>query len=152
VDLVARHIPEPSFKTKTKAVEAALEYAREHGVTSVHDMASATDFLPSLEVYQELFQKRRLSARICMYLQIDQMEALDKIKRQAQLGPPWLSIGGLKGFADGTLGAGTAYFFEPILIIQLILACLLPMFQRHHGRKILRAMSKAPSGNPCHRG
>jgi len=113
VDLVARHIPEPSFKAKVKAVEAALEYAREHGVTSVHDMASASEFLPNLEVYKELFQQGRLSARIYMYLQIDQMEAWDEIKQVAQLESDWLSIGGLKGFADGSLGAGTAYFFEP---------------------------------------
>ncbi|HUM33889.1 MAG TPA: amidohydrolase, partial [Candidatus Saccharicenans sp.] len=113
VDLVTRHIPEQSFKAKLKAIEAALEYAREHGITSVHDMAGASDFLPSLEVYKELFQLGRLSARICMYLQIDQMETWDEIQQQNELEPHWLSIGGLKGFSDGSLGAGTAYFFKP---------------------------------------
>ena len=28
-------------------------------------------------------------------------------------GGPWLRLGALKGYADGSLGARTAYFFEP---------------------------------------
>jgi len=61
-----------------------------------------------------------------MYLQIDQMGAWDEIKQRAQLEPDWLSIGGLKGFADGSLGRAQPTSLNPTLIIQIIRACWLP--------------------------
>lgn len=113
VDLVMRHIPEPSLKTRLRAAEAALRHAAELGVTSVHDMADALNFGASFEVYQELLQQGKLTARINFYIPIDEIDFLDKLKLKTPFGNGWLDIGGLKGFADGGLGASTAYFFEP---------------------------------------
>ena len=113
IDLVTEHIPEPSLKTNLKAAEAALSHANEFGVTSVHDMADERDFAVSFEVYQELLRQNRLTTRIYFYVPIDQMEVLEKLRLKTPFGNDWLAIGGLKGFADGGLGASTAYFFEP---------------------------------------
>jgi predicted amidohydrolase YtcJ len=113
VDLVMRHIPEPSLKTRMRAAEAALRHAAELGVTSVHDMADALNFGASFEVYQELLQEGKLTARINFYIPIDEIDFVDKLKLKTPFGNGWLDIGGLKGFADGGLGASTAYFFEP---------------------------------------
>mgnify|MGYP005857117239 CR=1 FL=1 len=112
IDLVTQHIPEPSLKTNLQAAEAAFSHAREFGVTSVHDMADATDFAVSLEVYQELLRQNKLTTRIYFYVPIDQMGILEKLRLKTPFGNDWLAIGGLKGFADGGLGASTAYFFE----------------------------------------
>jgi len=113
IDLVMRHIPEPSIKTRVKAAEAALRHARELGVTSVHDMADASNYGASFEVYQELLKEGKLTARIYFYIPIDDIDFLDKLRLKSPYGNGWLSIAGLKGFADGGLGASTAYFFEP---------------------------------------
>ncbi|MDW8308341.1 MAG: amidohydrolase family protein, partial [Verrucomicrobiales bacterium] len=40
-------------------------------------------------------------------------ETLAQTGVRAPFGNPWLRIGGLKGFADGSLGSSTALFFEP---------------------------------------
>ena len=113
IDLVMRHIPEPSMKTRLKAAEAALNHARELGVTSVHDMADASTYGASFEVYQELLKQDKLTSRIYFYIPIDEIDIVDRLRLKTPFGNGWLAIAGLKGFADGGLGASTAYFFEP---------------------------------------
>jgi predicted amidohydrolase YtcJ len=113
VDLLTRHFPEPSPKANLKAAEAALRHARELGVTSLHDMADAKSFAKSLEAYQELLHQGKLTSRIYFYVPIAEMDLLERLKLKTPFGNDFLRIGGLKGFADGGLGASTAYFFEP---------------------------------------
>src|SRR5262245_22121011 len=36
-----------------------------------------------------------------------------KIGLRRAFGSPWLRVGAVKGFADGSLGSTTAYFFQP---------------------------------------
>jgi predicted amidohydrolase YtcJ len=109
MDLVAEHIPEPSLNEKIKAAEVALKHASEFGVTSIHDMAYASNF----EVYQELLKAGKLTARLYVYIQIPEVEVYSRLKLKTPFGNDLLKIGGLKGFVDGSLGSSTAYFFEP---------------------------------------
>ncbi len=109
IDLVSRHIPEPTIQEKMRAAEVALRHANEVGVTSIHDMGYASNF----EVYQELLKKEKLSARIYLYIQIPEVELLARLKLKSPFGNDFLRIAGLKGFVDGSLGASTALFFEP---------------------------------------
>jgi len=113
IDLVMRHMPDPSFKAKLRAAEAALDHARKLGVTSVHDMANATSFALNFEVYQELLKQDKLTSRIYFYVPIHRIDLLNELRMKSPFGNNQLRIGGLKGFADGGLGARTAYFFEP---------------------------------------
>lgn len=113
VDIMMRHIPEPSVKANLKAAEAALRHARELGVTSVHDMADATSFAKSFEVYQELLKEGKLTSRIYFYIPLTEGDLFEKLKLKTPFGNTLLKLGGLKGFADGGLGASTAYFFDP---------------------------------------
>ena len=108
-DLVQSRIPENSMKEKLRAAEAALRHAAEHGVTSVHEMANASSF----EVYQELARQGRMTARLFVYIPIDDVDIYARLKLQTPFGNDYLKIGGLKGFMDGSLGSATAYFFEP---------------------------------------
>lgn len=109
MDLVMKHIPEPSLEMKLKAAQVALTHAAEKGVTSVHDMGNADNF----EVYQELLKQNKLTARICVYIPIGEVELYSKLKLKTPFGNNMLKIGGLKGFVDGSLGSSTALFFEP---------------------------------------
>ena len=109
MNLVMRHIPEPSFKERLKAAEVALRHAVELGVTSVHDMAYAGNF----EVYQELLKANKLTARLYVYIPITEVELYARLKLKTPFGNNFLKIGGLKGFVDGSLGSSSALFFEP---------------------------------------
>jgi len=109
IDLVQSRIPEFSMEAKLRAAEAALRHAAEHGVTSVHEMANASSF----EVYQELARQGRLTARLNVYIPIDDVDIYARLKLKTPFGNDTLKIGGLKGFVDGSMGSATAYFFEP---------------------------------------
>jgi predicted amidohydrolase YtcJ len=109
IELVMKHIPEPSLKVKMKAAEVALERAAECGVTSVHDMAYAGN----IEVYRELLKEKKLTSRLCVYISIEEIDLYQKFLSETREGGNFLKIGGLKGFVDGSLGSSTALFFEP---------------------------------------
>ena len=113
MDLVMRHIPKPSLNENLEAARTALRHAREVGVTSLGDMADGSSFAASLEAYQELLKQEKLTARIRLYVPIDQIDIVKDLGLRTPFGNDWLAIGGLKGFSDGGLGASTAYFFEP---------------------------------------
>ena len=109
MNLVMRHIPEPSISKKEKAAEAAMAHARKLGVTSVHDMSSLENF----DVYHRLFQQQKLTTRICVYIPISNLEHYLYIKAELPPENSFLKLGGLKGFVDGSLGSSTALFFNP---------------------------------------
>jgi len=107
MDLVMRHIPDPSLADKLKAAELALRHAAEKGVTSIHDMGPPSN----LEVYASLLKDDKLTARLTVYIPI--AEALARLESKIPSDKNFLKIGGLKGFVDGSLGSSTALFFEP---------------------------------------
>ena len=109
MDLVMKHIPEPSFAERMRAAELALRHAAERGVTSIHDMGPVSN----LEIYAKLLEDNRLSARLTVYIPITEAEALERLKSKIPSDSTFLKIGGLKGFVDGSLGSSTALFFEP---------------------------------------
>lgn len=109
IGLVSRHIPPFSFAAKVRAAETALREAAACGVTTVHDMGESSNF----EVYRELDRAGKLTVRIVLYTPIDGADALDRMLQKTAPGSDRLRVGGLKGFVDGSLGSGTALFFEP---------------------------------------
>jgi len=88
INLVRSHIPEPSLREKLRAAEVALKHASEVGVTSVHDMAYASNF----EVYQELLKENKLTVRIYLYIQISEVELLARLKLKSPFGNDFLRI------------------------------------------------------------
>jgi predicted amidohydrolase YtcJ len=111
--LVTKFVPEPTLKAKMRAEAAALKHARELGVTSVNDMAEAPIFASSFEVHQETLREGLLTTRVYFHIPIDKIETVEEIRLRTPFGNNLLRIGGMKGFADGGVGASTAYFFEP---------------------------------------
>ena len=108
---VWRVIPEPSFEEKLAAARAATEYAARLGVTSVQDMSAGN----GVGVYQSLLERGQLKTRIYAVSPLPDWERLGRTGVRARFGSDMLRIGGLKGFADGSLGSTTALFFEPYL-------------------------------------
>ena len=111
-DYIDKVIPPLSHDQRVKAVKRALRYAASVGVTSVQHMdASYAD----IAVYAELLQRGELTTRIYAAPLITHVEDQAKIGVRHAFGGPYLRIGALKAFADGSLGSGTAYFYEPFL-------------------------------------
>ncbi|MGE3310905.1 MAG: amidohydrolase [Limisphaerales bacterium] len=108
---VEKVIPPRSWDEKLAAARAATEHAARLGVTSVQDMSADDD----VGVYQYQLARGELKTRIYCSRSIVSWDVLGKIGVRAPFGSDWLRIGGLKGFADGSLGSTTAYFFAPYL-------------------------------------
>jgi len=108
--LVERVIPPLSHEQRLRAVKGALRLAASVGVTSVQHMAPDYE---DIAVYDELLQSNELTTRIYAAPLITQVDDQAKIGIRHAFGGPYLRIGALKAFADGSLGSRTAYFFEP---------------------------------------
>ncbi len=109
---VERVIPAPDENQILEALAAAMRYAAENGVTSVQDMSGAPEILGA---YQKLLADDRLTVRVYAHQPLATWQALSRVGIRAGYGNDRLRIGGLKGFADGSLGSTTALFFEPYL-------------------------------------
>jgi predicted amidohydrolase YtcJ len=110
--LVQRVIPAPSEKQIRVAVRAAQEYANHVGVTSVQDMSASPDVF---RAYQTMLRDGELHVRISGHQPLTKWQRLADVGLLADFGSEYLHIGGLKGFADGSLGSTTALFFQPYL-------------------------------------
>ena len=108
-DGLERLVPEKTFAEKHAAARAATEFAARMGVTSLADLSADAD----VGLYQYMRERGELKTRIYAVRTIVSWEVLAQAGVRAAFGNDWLRIGGLKGFADGSLGSTTALFFEP---------------------------------------
>jgi len=109
MDLVFKIIPPLSLEENIEAALRALEEARKLGITSVQDMTQPDEF----EAYSKILADGNLTCRIYSIWPIDKYE--DIVRAGVTVGNEegLIKRGGLKGYADGSLGASTAWFFEP---------------------------------------
>lgn len=111
-EMVLRLIPEPPLHELMRDAREAMKLANRLGVTSVNDIGPERD----LKAYMELQRAGEMSVHINMVLPISDYRTL--IERGVQAGGrnedgDWIKSGAVKAFADGSLGAGTAWFFDP---------------------------------------
>ncbi len=109
MDLVYRVIPPPSEEQLLRMIHAAMDEARRFGVTSIHDISSTED----VRAYQILAARGELTLRIFCITPLPQWQAPATAGIRAGFGNDWIHLGGLKGFADGSLGSTTALFEKP---------------------------------------
>jgi predicted amidohydrolase YtcJ len=114
MDLVAAKMPPPTPEMQDRALEAAMRYVGEQGVTTVHQMGSWDD----LAVLDRANKAGRLKTRVYAAVPLNTWERLAEAVKAKTYGPEgrgdqWLRVGGLKGFVDGSLGSHTAAFHEP---------------------------------------
>jgi predicted amidohydrolase YtcJ len=109
MNLVNSVMPPLSFEQRRRAVVVAMEEARKNGITSVQDITAPED----LAVYKKLESEKELSCRLYTRLPIEEHHRLVRDGVEHGHGSRFLKVGSLKAFADGSLGSGTALFFEP---------------------------------------
>lgn len=107
---VFKVVPPPTTEQRLRTVRRALAHMASLGVTSVQDMGPDPD---DVAAYAALAASGELTARIRA------VPSETSLAARLASGPvrnpsfPFLQVGGAKGFADGSLGSTTAYFFEP---------------------------------------
>jgi predicted amidohydrolase YtcJ len=109
-ELVSNILPNPSAVQQDQALQQAMDYLAERGVTTVHDMGYDWE---SLKVYRRANAAQLLRTRIYANVPLTDWQALANEVAEHGRGDDWLRIGGLKGFMDGALGSHTAAMFEP---------------------------------------
>jgi len=104
--------PEEQRKELMRGWQAAFDRAMKEGVTSIQ--------LPpggDLDIYQQFEDMGKLTVRV--YVGGSLTASREKLRRYSRLREQypregnWIRFGYLKGFIDGTLGSGTALFFDP---------------------------------------
>jgi predicted amidohydrolase YtcJ len=107
--LVEKAIPPITHTQRLRAIHQALEHAASLGVTSVQHMNPAYD---DVKIYAELEDKGELTARIYVAPMETDWKDQAKIGIRHAFGTAFLRMGAVKGYADGSLGSATAYFFD----------------------------------------
>lgn len=108
-DLLYKVLPEPTREMNVRAAKAALAHAASLGVTSVQDNSS----IDALPTYQQIRAEGALTARLNVWRPANAVKSLIAAGVHSGLGDDWIRIGAIKILSDGSMGAGTAAFFEP---------------------------------------
>ena len=109
MDAVAAVVPDPAPELEDRALDAAMAYVAEQGVTTVHNMGSWRD----LAIFERAHAANRLKTRIYAAVPLASWERLRDTVAARGRGDAWLRFGALKGFVDGSLGSHTAAMLEP---------------------------------------
>ena len=136
-DLVGAVIPPASKKQLKKAIKTAIQHANSLGVTSIQDNTSQAD----LEIYQELLNSGDLTLRINVWRAGDFYTDFEKIGILPNFGSDMLRIGTMKIFVDGSMGAGTALFYDPYSDDPTTSG--IPIYPENQLYEIVSAMDKA---------
>lgn len=88
---------------------AAIQHAHRAGLVGIHNVEGAN----ALRAFQNLHAKNKLTMRVLHMIPADNLEHAVALGLQTGLGDDWLRIGGVKIFADGSLGSQTAWMLEP---------------------------------------
>jgi len=115
-DLMSKVIPPLSTEQRVHLAERALAHAASVGVTSCQNMDNGDNQTYSdLAAFSLLQEQGKLTMRLYVAPSIVDWKDQGKIGVRRAFGTSFLRIGALKGYADGSLGARTAYFFEPFV-------------------------------------
>jgi predicted amidohydrolase YtcJ len=110
MDPVYRVVPALSHEQRVRVVKRALAHAASLGVTSAQDMNP--DYA-DIAVYAELLQRGELTTRLYVAPYITGFDDQAKLGIRHAFGGPFLRMGAVKAYSDGSLRSSTAYFFQP---------------------------------------
>jgi len=94
----------PAPATRVKGVDAIVRQAQALGVTSAQCIVDAADFA----ALQEARAAGRLGLRVWCLFREPSVEPLEALALRAGFGDAFLRVGGVKLFADGSIGSRTA--------------------------------------------
>jgi hypothetical protein len=92
-----------------EAMRAGVRLANERGVTAVHDKDG---WLGALRLWRQLEERGSLSLRVWQSIPHEKLDDAASIGMRSGMGSPYLRLGYLKVFMDGTLGSQTAWMLD----------------------------------------
>lgn len=107
--LVSCLLVEPSVDEAVEAIKAGTENVHRCGLVGIHTMEGSIAF----RAFQQLRGVGGLKLRVLMQITEGNLNAAIQAGLQSGFGDERLRIGGVKLFADGSLGARTAHMLEP---------------------------------------
>jgi predicted amidohydrolase YtcJ len=111
-EIEIQRTPEEEEVRRVREWQAAFDMAARLGVTTVQ--LPPGDF----EMYQKFRDMGKLTLRVYVGQRLDgltdeMLQEYQELRKKYPLEDNWIRFGYLKGHIDGTLGSGTALFFEP---------------------------------------
>jgi predicted amidohydrolase YtcJ len=107
---VYKVIPAMSPEKRLRILKQGLAYAASLGVTSVQNMSAS---YADIAAYTAVAEKGELTLRIYAVPTVMAWHDQAKLGLRHNFGSAMLRLGAVKGYADGSLGSTTAYFFAP---------------------------------------
>ena len=107
--LIHKVVPPLSLEDTAATLKRGMRLLRRMGVTSVQVAEGAS----TLRALQLLREREGLPIRVTMMVPLGNLEHALEVGLRYRFGDEWLKIGPVKMFKDGSLGASTAYMFEP---------------------------------------
>ncbi|XP_047265175.1 protein LONG AFTER FAR-RED 3 isoform X5 [Capsicum annuum] len=119
--LVLPHIPDASVDERREALLRASDHALKRGVTTVVDFGRYfPGSLPEYpwqdfsDVYKWADLSGNMMTRVCLFFPMETWPRLvDLMSKSGRVLSQWIYLGGVKAFADGSLGSNSALFHEP---------------------------------------
>ncbi|XP_077249939.1 protein LONG AFTER FAR-RED 3-like isoform X2 [Tasmannia lanceolata] len=121
--LLVPWIPEVSVHERRDALVRASKLALMMGVTTVVDFGRYfPGSTPELvwedfsDVYQWADSTGKMMIRVCLFFPMETLSRLvDLFQATGRAFSQWIYLGGVKAFADGSLGSNSALFYEPYM-------------------------------------
>jgi predicted amidohydrolase YtcJ len=116
-NLVKSVIPPPNADELVAAMHEGIAHLHTLGLTAVHDarLMGGLEGAAALRAWQLLNEKGKLDLRCWVSLAGERLEEAIALGLRTGLGDERLRIGHVKYFADGGMGARTAWMLEPYL-------------------------------------
>jgi predicted amidohydrolase YtcJ len=116
-NLVKAVIPAPAADEVVAAMQGGIAHLHTLGLTGLHDvrLMGGLEGAPALRAWQLINEKNKLDLRCWVSLAGERLEEAIVLGLRTGLGDERLHIGHLKYFADGGMGARTAWLLEPYL-------------------------------------
>jgi predicted amidohydrolase YtcJ len=106
---IAARVDAQALRIVDRALEEAYCTAWSLGLTGVHTVDGAL----SLKHMQRHRRAGRLGMRVLHGVPLENLQHAKALGLRSGLGDEWLRIGGIKIFSDGSLGANTAFMYDP---------------------------------------
>lgn len=116
INLVRQAIPPLDETTATAHLLSVAADLQRLGIVAVHDQRMKDhphEGPQALRLYSRLRRQGRLPLRISCNVEAAHLDELIGLGLQSGFGDDWLRLGHVKLFADGSLGAQTAWMLEP---------------------------------------
>ena len=116
VNVIRDAIPPPDETAVAEDIVATAADLHRLGIIAVHDqrMKGQHEEGPqAMQLYARLQRQQRLPLRISVNVEAANLDHLIALGLHSGFGNEWLRVGHIKLFADGSLGARTAWMLEP---------------------------------------